>query len=79
MASQAAQAAGKTTRSMFSHWGRRDPELYVIHSTTVLTIGSRRDRDYRVCRIGILCRFKGQNFRTECRIGERWKGNALAE
>lgn len=29
MASQAAQAAGKTTRGMFSRWGRRDPELYV--------------------------------------------------
>lgn len=29
MASQAAQVAGKTTRSMFSKWGKRDPELYV--------------------------------------------------
>jgi len=30
MASQAAQAAGKTARSMFSKWGKQDPELYVL-------------------------------------------------
>jgi len=45
MASQAAQVAGKGTRSMFARWGRRDPELIVLIPLTRCNVDLNRSSE----------------------------------